>query len=467
MAAVVDVEIGVRRCCNGETACARTDRGRCRSAPRRRQSLKRPARASITVTDGRPDRHRVCRHARRRLDLRLARRLRLGPLARRRQRRRHRRPRGGRLRRPPARARGNARLRSRRSASPTSGRRCSRRRATGRSSSTSRGSSAASRRRGSSRSAAASTRSGRRPSTARRAYVDSGRRPGARPRDAERRRPRALLAGRTARARCRPRRARCFLFVGGTIHRKGIDLLLEAYGAAFTADDDVALVVKGFGAKQLLRAVRPPRRSSRSSAPARARPSSSLLDEEVPFEAMPSLYRTADVLVQPYRGEGFCLPALEALACGVPVIVTAGGSTDDFVSDACAWRIPATRTTLPAETLRRRRPRRSPATASCSSPTRTRSSRRCARPPTRRRAAARAAEARSRRALRLGRRRRAWPRSAIAALAGARPIRTVPLGGRARTPQLSLRSRRPSGSGPRRGRPRCAPTSRRSRATTT
>src|SRR5205823_3025541 len=38
-----------------------------------------------------------------------------------------------------------------------------------------------------------------------------------------------------------------FLFVGGTIHRKGIDVLLQAYTRAFTAADDVCLVVKDMG----------------------------------------------------------------------------------------------------------------------------------------------------------------------------------------------------------------------------
>ena len=38
-----------------------------------------------------------------------------------------------------------------------------------------------------------------------------------------------------------------FLFVGGTIHRKGIDVLLEAYARAFTSADDVCLVVKDMG----------------------------------------------------------------------------------------------------------------------------------------------------------------------------------------------------------------------------
>jgi glycosyltransferase involved in cell wall biosynthesis len=142
------------------------------------------------------------------------------------------------------------------------------------------------------------------------------------------------------------------LFVGGTIHRKGIDVLLDAYAAAFDAGDDVALAIKSFGAgsyyagqtaEALFDAFR-----SRPGAPELV-----VLDQEVPFDAMPSLYRAADAVVQPYRGEGFCLPALEALACGVPVVVTAGGSTEDFVSDDCAWRIPATRTELPAESFAR------------------------------------------------------------------------------------------------------------------
>jgi len=38
-----------------------------------------------------------------------------------------------------------------------------------------------------------------------------------------------------------------FLFVGGTIRRKGIDILLEAYINIFSCKDDVALIIKDFG----------------------------------------------------------------------------------------------------------------------------------------------------------------------------------------------------------------------------
>ncbi len=141
-----------------------------------------------------------------------------------------------------------------------------------------------------------------------------------------------------------------FLFVGGTIHRKGIDILLDAYRDAFTADDDVCLAIKGFGAGTVYRGQTAESRIAALLADPTA-PELLFLDEDVPFAELPSLYRSADVLVQPYRAEGFCLPALEALACGVPLIVTAGGPTDDFVSDACAWRIPAPRNPLAPETF--------------------------------------------------------------------------------------------------------------------
>jgi glycosyltransferase involved in cell wall biosynthesis len=141
-------------------------------------------------------------------------------------------------------------------------------------------------------------------------------------------------------------RGTVFLFVGGTIHRKGIDVLLDAYRRAFTAGDDVALVVKAFGGDSVYRGQTADALLAAFATDPNA-PELVLLDEDVPFAELPALYRAADVLVQPYRAEGFCLPALEALACGVPPIVTAGGPTDDFVSDACGWRIAATPVAVP------------------------------------------------------------------------------------------------------------------------
>ena len=44
-----------------------------------------------------------------------------------------------------------------------------------------------------------------------------------------------------------------FLFVGGTLYRKGIDLLLDAYCGAFAPGDDVCLIIKDMGADTFYR----------------------------------------------------------------------------------------------------------------------------------------------------------------------------------------------------------------------
>ncbi|MCT7956421.1 glycosyltransferase [Laspinema palackyanum] len=52
-----------------------------------------------------------------------------------------------------------------------------------------------------------------------------------------------------------------------------------------------------------------------------------------------ALYQIADAYVSPYLAEGFNLPVLEAAACGLPVICTQGGPTDDFIHPDFAFPI--------------------------------------------------------------------------------------------------------------------------------
>jgi glycosyltransferase involved in cell wall biosynthesis len=63
-------------------------------------------------------------------------------------------------------------------------------------------------------------------------------------------------------------------------------------------------------------------------------------------DEMAGLYTACDVLVHPYRGEGFGLPILEAMACGLPVIVTNGGAALDFCAPPYAFLVDATRKPL-------------------------------------------------------------------------------------------------------------------------
>ena len=133
-----------------------------------------------------------------------------------------------------------------------------------------------------------------------------------------------------------------FLFVGGAIGRKGVDVLLAAWQQAFAGRDDVQLVIKDFGSDGVYRG------ADRSAVRALADAGALVhLDADLSDEEMAALYRACDVLVHPYRGEGFAMPVLEAMASGLPVIHTAGGPTDEFCPPQAGWRIRSRREALP------------------------------------------------------------------------------------------------------------------------
>jgi glycosyltransferase involved in cell wall biosynthesis len=54
----------------------------------------------------------------------------------------------------------------------------------------------------------------------------------------------------------------------------------------------------------------------------------------VPEAQLPEVYREADLLLMPSWHEGFGLPALEAMACGTPVVVSDRGSLPEVVGEA-------------------------------------------------------------------------------------------------------------------------------------
>jgi len=133
-----------------------------------------------------------------------------------------------------------------------------------------------------------------------------------------------------------------FLFVGGTIPRKGADLLLKAYQQSFTAKDDVALVIKDMGTGNLYQG-QGLGDQIRQIQKAPGTPEIIYLDADLTASELAALYSACDCLVHPYRGEGFALPVLEAMACGLPIVVTGGGATDDFVDETVGYRLGSTR----------------------------------------------------------------------------------------------------------------------------
>ncbi len=131
-----------------------------------------------------------------------------------------------------------------------------------------------------------------------------------------------------------------FLFVGGALFRKGLDVLLGAYLRAFKASDPVCLVVKEVGGRDFYEGQGMGRLVDKVASTAGA-PAVLRVPEKLDPAQMAALYRTCDTLVHPYRGEGFALPVLEAMASGLPVIVTGGGATDDFAKGDSVLTVPA------------------------------------------------------------------------------------------------------------------------------
>ncbi len=117
------------------------------------------------------------------------------------------------------------------------------------------------------------------------------------------------------------------LWVGNPKPHKGLDLLLDAF--AKLAKDDATLGLTLVGSGTIASQVTEHPFSERISVPG-----------HVTNEQLRSLYSDASVFCMPSRYEGFGLPALEAMAAGVPVVAAAAGAIPEVVGNA-ALLVPA------------------------------------------------------------------------------------------------------------------------------
>jgi len=119
-----------------------------------------------------------------------------------------------------------------------------------------------------------------------------------------------------------------FLFSLGRLNRrKNLERILLAYGRLRTGGvSDAPLVIAGkrdYGGEEVLRRMR------LSEVGSRVRWVGLIPDED-----LPAFYNAAACFVYPSLFEGFGLPALEAMACGTPVVTSDRAALPELVGDA-------------------------------------------------------------------------------------------------------------------------------------
>ncbi|QWD49529.1 glycosyltransferase family 4 protein [Polynucleobacter paneuropaeus] len=136
------------------------------------------------------------------------------------------------------------------------------------------------------------------------------------------------------------------LSVGAMTANKGIDLLLGAYLQLKPKYPQIKLVLKdqsnlyGISANDVINQYCTSNGINLSSNEMRdAVQGFFVISQNLNLNQLNGLYNAADCYVSPYRAEGFNLTPLEAAAAGTPIIVTKGGSTDDYVDESFATQI--------------------------------------------------------------------------------------------------------------------------------
>ncbi len=134
-----------------------------------------------------------------------------------------------------------------------------------------------------------------------------------------------------------------FFSISAPFWNKGLDVVLRAFARLRKRRRNVRLLLKDQYDVY--------KRSGKDTLAVLAAQEPGLIDQDVvgaisfaqgnlSREILRLMYCAADAYVSCYRAEGFNLPVLEAIACGTPVIVTAGGATDDFCDQRIALQVP-------------------------------------------------------------------------------------------------------------------------------
>lgn len=120
-----------------------------------------------------------------------------------------------------------------------------------------------------------------------------------------------------------------FIFVGEFIERKNIQALLRAFHSEFEVNEPVNLFIKT--SRQSIDYIKNYCESIKRGLKIRKKYKNEIvICGKLNFEDYVSVFRQCHSFVMPSRAEGFCIPALEAMCLGLPIIFTSNTGLDDF-----------------------------------------------------------------------------------------------------------------------------------------
>jgi len=114
-----------------------------------------------------------------------------------------------------------------------------------------------------------------------------------------------------------------FLFTGVAQGRKGTDELRYVFEDTLGDRDDCELIIKSTGWGKL------PKESKCKNV--------KLIHSEYTREQLANLYRECDCFVCPTHGDSFMLPGLEAMATGLPLIITEFGGPTEYINSRTGY----------------------------------------------------------------------------------------------------------------------------------
>jgi glycosyltransferase involved in cell wall biosynthesis len=128
-----------------------------------------------------------------------------------------------------------------------------------------------------------------------------------------------------------------FVYVGNSQWRKGLDILLNVWANCFKKYDNAKLIVKDnprvYGRSNLLQEIINMQYKTGCAEVI-------YIDDELSDKEMSDIFKASNVLVHPYRAEGFGMHVQEAVACGCIPIISANGPTDDFIPNDAGLKLP-------------------------------------------------------------------------------------------------------------------------------